>query len=91
MKKRKRTLTLGHLYAVDWDDHFYADRVDSDAIGVDSPARQRVYGKLIGGSRGVLQFETCRRTDQGTPYKTCFFGILRSSITKITDLGPDPR
>jgi hypothetical protein len=93
MKVRKtRTLKTGHMYMIEWDDHFSADKVLASNPVTDAPALYRTIGKLVKVTPKLVQLEQTRRTevDDTGDYSHSIFGILKSCITSAYDLGIDP-
>lgn len=90
MKRNHKKLKLGHIYSVDWADHFSA-KTDAGNPSTLRPAMLRTYGKLVAITAAIIQLETERRIDMGTTsYVHEVTGLIKSCITSIRDLGPDP-
>jgi hypothetical protein len=88
-QKSALTLKVGHLYSIDWADHFSA-KTTSDNPASRQPATLRTYGKLIEVTPSLIRLETERRTDQGVgSYMHEMTGIVKSCILNARDFGPD--
>jgi hypothetical protein len=89
---KKRKLTVGNIYAVQWTDHFFADRMDTSDAEENSPVSMRNIGKLIGSTGPYLKFEHSRRSETWADgsYKHSFFAVIASDVVEVHDLGPDP-
>ena len=85
-KPKQLRLHLGNIYAIDWLDHYYADRIRADAA--ESPVVNRTYGKLTEVSPRYLRLEFCRQISDDTPSTTVsYFKILRTDIVDAQDFG----
>ena len=87
-RRRVRPLKLGHLYEVDWEDHFMAKTFSDDRC-LEVPAMMRTYGRLVGETPTHFKIEVSHRTDQGRPCNATTFGIMKTCVVHFRDLGPD--
>ena len=81
-------MKLGNWYVVDFDDHFTMQRTRANDAGSMVPIPMRASGKLVAITPKLLILEFGRRIDDDSAaYERSHWGILKSTVIAVHDLG----
>jgi hypothetical protein len=86
---RKETFKLGHVYSIEYHDHWSSDRVYRDDIDPDCRLRTRGVCILITPRSIILEHQSVTTDHHATNKRSDHNGILRSAIIKVQHFGPE--
>lgn len=85
---KTKDLQVGRYYVIDFDDHFTAAKTPADNPSLLSPIPMRAMGKLTDITPKLYILEFGRRLDDISPsYERSHWGVLKSSVIAVHDLG----